>query len=845
MLVASCAILPSDQDGPSRGTLVMGRFLRPGILTDLGSSLGAAVHSVDAHSSGLREFEQRLFDQLEPGGFLTEELNAQTLAGYAMLEDVTGRPALLLTLEFPRDILRQGHETSRLISLILAEFILLIFAGTAIWFTFSFRETFRRQEHIEALVQTRTAALQKSQEQWKHYVASAPIGIFIADADGLLLEVNPAVGRITGGPEEHLAGRSLYELFSPEWAEVGRAHVRQVMEKGRAVGEFGLRRPSGEPCWASISSVRLDEHRLLGFCEDITERRRAEETMRENTARREREATVIARVGASVYLAEGALREFSAELTEAAGRALDVARTGVWLFDENGSALTNLDSYVTETGTHESGAILRESECRCEFEALAAAHCVDAHDALNDPRTAGYADAYLKPLGITSLLDVAIRTEGRTVGALCFEHKGPPRTWRDDEITFAAQLADQLALALSHRNRRQAEEERESLQAQLNQAQKMESIGRLAGGVAHDFNNMLGVILGFTELGLDSVSPGEPLHAGLIEIRKAAERSADLTRQLLAFARKQTVAPRVLDFNATVESMLAMLRRLIGEHIELEWRPGPDIGRVRIDPSQVDQILVNLCVNARDAIGEGGRLVIETASASFDEASSAGQVHLPGDYVRLTVADNGCGMDAVTAAHVFEPFFTTKEMSEGAGLGLATVYGIVRQNNGFIRFDTRPGEGTAFHIHLPRHADPGEAPAPPEAPAPRAAAGRETILLVEDDLSLLGMTRLLLEREGYAVHAAGTPEEALRIARETPGDIHLLVTDVIMPGMNGRDLARKLLEIRPGLRRLFMSGYTADVIAPHGVLNDGVHFIQKPFVGRDLLARIREALEDA
>ncbi|NLG35677.1 MAG: transporter substrate-binding domain-containing protein [Lentisphaerae bacterium] len=404
-------------------------------------------------------------------------------------------------------------------------------------------------------------------------------------------------------------------------------------------------------------------------------------------------------------------------------------------------------------------------------------------------------------------------------------------------------LWDGLMLDVTGRVR--AEAEREQLEAQLLQAQKMEAIGQLAGGVAHDFNNMLGVILGFTEMTLDSVPPGEPLREGLLEIRKAAERSADLTRQLLAFARKQTAAPAVLDLNRTVDGMLGMLRRLIGEQVELVWRPGTDLGPVRMDPTQIDQILVNLCVNARDAIGGEGRVVIETANSVFDtETCEDYPGAVPGSYVKLAVGDSGCGMDRETLAHIFEPFFSTKGVGEGVGLGLATVYGIVKQNNGFIHVYTEPGQGTTFSLYLPRHEAAAVPAPPPEETAP-AGTGSGTILLVEDDRSLLGMVRMMLERRGYRVLAAASPAAALRLAGEFQGGIDLLVTDVVMPDMNGRDLAAKLLVLRPGLKRLFMSGYTADVIAHHGVLNEGVHFIQKPFTMGTLMARITEALEDA
>ncbi len=395
--------------------------------------------------------------------------------------------------------------------------------------------------------------------------------------------------------------------------------------------------------------------------------------------------------------------------------------------------------------------------------------------------------------------------------------------------------------------RKRAEEEKERLQVQLTQAQKMESVGRLAGGVAHDFNNMLGVIMGHADLALAGLGPGDSLHSHLIDIRKAAERSAALTRQLLAFARKQTVAPKVLDLNEVVDGMLKMLRRLIGEDIDLTWLPGADLGKVFIDPSQVDQILANLCVNARDAIAGTGKVTIETDRASFDETFCAGHVgFVPGDFVLLAVSDTGCGMDAETLGHIFEPFFTTKEMGKGTGLGLATVYGIVKQNAGFVNVFSEPGKGTTFRIHFPCHRAKITRPEREQALPATAiqVTGGRTILLVEDESDILKMTTLMLEKLGYAVIPAATPGEAIGLAREHQGGIDLLMTDVVMPEMNGRDLARNLLAIYPDIKRLFVSGYTADIIAHQGVIDEGVQFIQKPFSMQDLAAKIREVLQE-
>jgi len=433
---------------------------------------------------------------------------------------------------------------------------------------------------------------------------------------------------------------------------------------------------------------------------------------------------------------------------------------------------------------------------------------------------------------------VPIRAKGRIVGLLQLNDRRKGRFTRE-AVEALETITQNFGEAML---RKQAEAEKATLEAQLQQAKKMESVGRLAGGVAHDFNNMLGVIIGHTEFAMDQVTPGQALHADLEEIRKAAKRSADLTRQLLAFARKQTIAPKVLDLNATVDGMLTMLKRLISEDVELVWQPGAGLWPVRVDPSQVDQILANLCINARDAISGGGKVVIKTENTVFNRTACAGKPGLvPGEYVGLTVSDDGCGMDEETLSHIFEPFFTTKKAGEGTGLGLATVYGIVKQNNGWIDVSSEPDQGATFTIYLPRHMSPELASPPDVSPKP-AELAHETILLVEDDRALLSLTGRMLELQGYTVLAANSPGESLRLAREHAGKINLLLTDVIMPEMNGLDLATKLREFDPYLKCLFMSGYPADVLAPHGVLDDDLRLIQKPFSRNELFEKIQEIM---
>ncbi|MBN1570175.1 MAG: PAS domain S-box protein [Acidobacteria bacterium] len=391
--------------------------------------------------------------------------------------------------------------------------------------------------------------------------------------------------------------------------------------------------------------------------------------------------------------------------------------------------------------------------------------------------------------------------------------------------------------------RKRAEAEQAKLQAQFIQAQKMESLGRLAGGVAHDYNNILSIILGYSELALEKTAPQDPLYNNLKEIQSAAERSIGITKQLLAYARKETIAPELIDLNASIESMLNMLRRLIGEDIDLEWIPGKDMMPVLMDPAQLDQILANLCVNARDAISNVGRIAIVTGNATFDEAYCSGhEGFMPGDFAMISVSDDGCGMDRETLDVIFEPFFTTKSVGCGTGLGLATVYGIVKQNNGFINVYSEPEEGTTFRIYLPaREGKVKEAVQKDIAETPQGNG--ETILVVEDEASILELIEKIITRLNYIVIKAHSPSEALQAAKAFSGKIDLLITDVILPEMNGRQFAEQMKAFLPEIKCLFISGYTADVIVHRGILDSGLNFIQKPFSNRDLAIKIREALE--
>ncbi|MEQ8191218.1 MAG: PocR ligand-binding domain-containing protein [Candidatus Eremiobacterota bacterium] len=391
--------------------------------------------------------------------------------------------------------------------------------------------------------------------------------------------------------------------------------------------------------------------------------------------------------------------------------------------------------------------------------------------------------------------------------------------------------------------RKKAEEEREKLQNQLLHSQKMESVGRLAGGVAHDFNNILGIIISISELIAMDLAADDPLYDRIQQIINSSDRAAKLVGQLLAFARKQTVSPRTVDINETISSMIKILHRIIGEDIELIWSPGYNPGKVIIDPTQIDQILANLVINSRDAIPGIGSITLATENVVFENPSFSGYEEIPrGEYVMLAVSDTGSGISKEVMKNIFEPFFTTKEVGKGTGLGLATVYGIVRQNNGYINIYSEEGKGTVFRIYLPCIKSENPPPSS-DKHAARPDGGTEIILVAEDEEDYLLPFKVILEKLGYTVITAKTPHEAINLAENYAGNIHLLVTDVIMPEMSGKDLMERLHTIRPDMKCLYMSGYTADIIAHHGVLEEGVKFIEKPFSIKTIAKKVREVLD--
>ncbi len=536
------------------------------------------------------------------------------------------------------------------------------------------------------------------------------------------------------------------------------------------------------------------------------------------------------------------LTDADLRLVRAIGEQVDIALSKARLYAEANANARRYSDLVTNLG---EGIAVVDLEERFRF-ANPAAEAVfgvapgglvgrSLADFLSPAELAhALAETVKRRQGESSRYELVIRrTDGETRQ---IEVVATPQRDPNDEVTGTQGIFRDVT------DVRRAEEERARLQGQLQQAQKMEAVGRLAGGVAHDFNNLLQVIIGYSELALGSLTREAAPSEEIRTILDAARRSVDLTRQLLAFARKQEVAPRVIDLNESISKALKMLRRLIGEDVELIWKPGPSLWLVKVDPAQVDQILVNLATNSRDAIEGVGELTVTTSNRVIDAAwCRTHEGCVPGAYVVLTVSDTGKGMAPDVLQHVFEPFFTTKGVGQGTGLGLATVYGIVKQNRGFVDVQSEPGLGSTFRILLPSVAEPAEeSPIEPDGTAYR---GSETILVVEDEDSIAKLTERILTRPGYSVLRARTPGEALDLVQRGAERPTLLLTDVVMPEMNGKELFQRLLARQPDIKALFMSGYTADVISQRGVIEEGTQFIQKPFSSRDLAVKVREVLD--
>ncbi len=642
--------------------------------------------------------------------------------------------------------------------------------------------------------------LRESEERYEQLARIMPVGIFHTDAAGSTTYVNPAWCRIAGLEAGQAMGLGWLRAVHPDDRQ--RLIAGWKLASGRqqaSSDDYRFQRPDGSVAWVmGRATPESDaEGRIVGYVgtvTDITERKQAEQRLHESEER---------------------LRLLSDNLPGGMVYQIDSGPDG------SERRFTYISAGVEPLHGASAADVLRDAAIIYDQ--------IDPIDAKLVAELEARAVAAMLPFNAQA----RVRLPSGEVRWRLFI--SAPRRQHDGRLIW-----DGIEIDVDDSKR--AAEEREKLRTLLLHSQKMDSIGRLAGGVAHDLNNMLEVILIHAGMALRELDSGHPLQAGLQAIEQAAGRSAGLTRQLLAFARRQAAQPRLIDLNEAVSGLLDMLQRLVGEDKILEWRPGAGQGSVLIDPQQLVQVLTNLCLNARDAISGVGRVILATRGVCLDEAACASRPgSSPGEYVQLAVSDSGCGMAPEIQERIFEPFFTTKPLGRGTGLGLPAVYGIVQQNHGFITVDSGPGQGSVFTIHLPQSREDA---VPEEAPARRDGElrGSETILVVEDEPAILEIIGILLRQSGYVVLAAGSPDEALRLAGGHGGAIDLLLTDLVLPGMNGRELAQRLMEIRPGLKRLFMSGHAADIVADHGISDREANFINKPFAMDDLLAKIRETL---
>jgi len=616
--------------------------------------------------------------------------------------------------------------------------------------------------------------------------------ILLLRLDGRIREANAAAVTTYGYRLDQLRGMTISDLRAPETrGDLPGRMASAAVSAGELFETVHLRCDGSMfPVEVSVRSVSVDGDRyVVSIVRDISTRRLAEAVLR-NAERRLRDAQRVAHVGS-----------WDRDLA-----------TGAITWSEELSALYGVDPAQPVPGFDQLGRFYTAESWRALSAAVA--------------RTVS--------TGLPFTLDVEIvRADGTTIWATtnC-------EALRDGKGLITGTRGTVLDIT----ERKRAEQDKDGLTAQLLQAQKMEAVGRLAGGVAHDFNNMLAVIVGHAELALENLPPADDTRRDLEEIHAAAQKSASLTRQLLAFARKQTIRPQTLAINQTVAETLKMLRRLIGEGIEVIWKPGGGAPAVVMDPSQLDQLLVNIAVNARDAIGGVGTITIETEAVALDgEICREHPGLMPGEYMRLTVTDTGCGMSPEVMSKAFEPFYTTKDAGAGTGLGLATVYGIVKQNGGHVGLKSQPGRGTAVVVYLPC-ATGALSIAGTSADSRAQVQGRERVLVVEDADEVRALTVTMLTRLGYSVTAAATPVEALEMAGRSDFVFDLLLTDVVLPEMNGRELYACMAAIRPGIKCLFMSGYTGDAGALRGVLDEGHHFLQKPFSKMALGEAVRRAL---
>jgi two-component system cell cycle sensor histidine kinase/response regulator CckA len=689
-----------------------------------------------------------------------------------------------------------------------------------------------------------SAALTRSEAHFRSLIEHSSDMICVLDAEGRFRYISPSVTRVLGYEPATLHGTCAFDLVSL-------ADVPGVLREFDAVFHGQIEHGTGEyrflhadNSWRILESIgqRLvdppdGEPAIIVNSRDVTLRKASEEALQQTEAR----LRLLNAISLHVKLGMTLDDVVAFAVTEIAAH-FPQYRVAYGTLDERGG-LSVRYGLGTPALPFVAGRTADLAASVEGLELLGRGEPLIVEHVARDDRL-GTFGALLREWNVNAVLLMSLRVGGRLRGVLSLASP-EARTWRPHEITTLREVTDYLELAAAEteaqEDRRRAEAALKLSEKQLRQAQKMEAIGRLAGGIAHDFNNLLTAILGYSELLLAEVREGNPIRRDILEIKQAGDRAAALTRQLLAFSRQQVLEPQILDLNAVVANMQHLLRRLIGEDVDLITYPESRLGRIKADPGQLEQVVMNLALNARDAMPAGGRLTIGTANVELagDDALAAGAP--PGSYVRLSVSDTGTGMDAETQSRAFEPFFTTKDASKGTGLGLATVYGIVQQSHGFLLLTSEVGRGTTFRIYFPAVDAPSTAEPRPAPLAPVHESGVETILIAEDETAIRNILRTVLRRAGYRLIEAANGDEALESLREHGGCIDLLISDVVMPGLSGPDLAERVRAVQPNVRVLYLSGYS-DVPIDDRLATEATAFLPKPFTPAALTEKVRQVL---
>ena len=784
----------------------------------------------------------RLLDSGQPG-YVEEEhkrRHVPVVTGYARTQGHQAFPGLqwgVLVRVNRSDILAPVWEVLWKIG--LAGSVLWVpMIGLLLWATRRVRQECLQAQQESTRARAAEATLRESKERTKSIIETALDAVIGMDAAGVINEWNAQAERTFGWSRQEAIGQALSTMIVPlQYRGAHQRGLKHFLATGegpmlnKRIELTAVHRDGHEfPVELAVSPVRLGEiYTFSAFARDITERKRAERCL-------------AAQYAVTRVLAESStLEEAGSNMLQAICESLDWELGALWSVDMQAKALRCLDLW--HVASVEADEFMEVSRQRTFLPGIGLpgrvwssgrpAWIPDVVKDANFPRAPIAAQ-----VGLHGAFAFPIRVGDQVHGVLeFFSHqiREPDR----ELLEMVAEIGIKVGQFVE---RKQAQEALDQAEAQLRQSQKMEAVGRLAGGVAHDFNNLLTVITGYSQLVLGRLGPTDPLRSPLEQVQRAGDRAAALTRQLLAFSRRQVLAPETLDLNKIVGEIGGMLRRLLGEDIEILTVLQPGLGIVKADPGQFEQVIMNLAVNARDAMPKGGKLLLETSNVILGRNPGKEPVIAePGPHVVLTVKDTGCGMDAEVRSHLFEPFFTTKEEGKGTGLGLSTVYGIVKQSGGSIAVHSEPGKGTSFQIYLPRIAAETEVAESRQVPV-APPSGYETVLLVEDEAMIRTMVGTVLRLHGYLVFEARDGPDALRVARDHAGPIHLLLTDVVMPGMSGREVAERLLSVRRDLKVLYMSGYTSEAMAHHGLSDAATEFIQKPFTPNALMQKVSETL---